>query len=402
MVVEKTDAQLVVLARSGDKDAFGHLISRYQLLAKRIAVGMVANEDIAQDLVQEAMLQAYLSLNHLREDQRFKNWLYGIVLNVCRSYIRDQKAVFFSLEAMAGGMSFDAIRFTGVSPDPQQVAQEQELYGLVLAAVNELSQKNRMATLLFYQEQLSLQEVAAILGVSAVAVKGRLHKSRSQIKARLMPLYAEMNHVVSAKLRRNTMVKVTIADVLREEHNGTQAYVVVLLDEAGHRLLPIWVGKWEGESIAIGLRGHPRPRPFTYKFMANLLEAVGAKLEEVRIEAIREGTFYAVAKLKSGDRVQEVDARPSDAIALALHLDSPIYATQEVLEQGKVDVPAEEVEKRQLGQGLDNLMQEMEEQWMREQQQRAVQSPPSEEEMNEANQKLITRMFGSESDQADS
>jgi len=75
-----------------------------------------------------------------------------------------------------------------------------------------------------------------------------------------MPLYAEMNYAVSVKHRRNTMVKVTIADVLQEEHNGTQVYVVVLLDEAGHRL-PIWVGKWEGESIAIGLRGHDRPRP---------------------------------------------------------------------------------------------------------------------------------------------
>jgi RNA polymerase sigma factor (sigma-70 family) len=398
VVEEKIDAELVVQARSGDKEAFGQLIARYQLLAHRIAIGMVANEEIAQDLVQEAMLQAYLSLNHLQKDSSFKNWLYGIVLNVCRSYIRDQKAVFFSLDAMAGGISFDAIRFTGVVPDPQQVAAEQELYSLVLAAVNELSEKNRMATLLFYQEQLSLQEVAALLGISVVAVKGRLHKSRSHLKARLMPLYAEMNHAVSAQLRRNTMVKVTVADVLREEHNGTQAYVVVLLDEAGHRLLPIWVGKWEGESIAISLRGHPRPRPLTYKFMANLLEAVGASLEEVRIEAIREGTFYAVAKLKSGDTVQEVDARPSDAIALALHLGSPLYAAQEVLEQGGFDVPAQEVEKRQLGQGLDRWMREMEEQWIREQQQRAAQSPPTAAEMNEARQKLITLMFSSELD----
>lgn len=398
MEVEKTDAELVALARSGDKDAFGQLIERYQLLVKRIAIGMVANDDIAQDLVQEAMLQAYLSLNHLQEDGRFKNWLYGIVLNVCRSYIRDQKAVFFSLDAMAGGISFDAIRLTGVVPDPQQVAEEQEFYGLVLKAVKELSEKNRMATLLFYQEQLSLQEVAALLGISVVAVKGRLHKSRSQIKARLMPLYAEMNHAVSVQLSRNTMVKVTVADVLRQEHNGTQAYVVVLLDEADHRLLPIWVGKWEGESIAIGLRGHSRPRPLTYKFIANLLEAVGASLEEVRIEAIREGTFYAVAKLKSGEVVREVDARPSDAIALALYLNSPIYTAEEVLEQGKLDVPAQEVEKRQLGQGINSWMPEMEEQWIREQRQRAPQSPPTEEEMIEAHQKLITLMFGSESD----
>jgi RNA polymerase sigma factor (sigma-70 family) len=406
VVGEKTDTELVVLARSGDKEAFGQLLTRYQLLAKRIAVDMVANEDIAQDLVQEAMLQAYLSLNHLQEDGRFKNWLYGIVLNVCRSYIRDQKAVFFSLEAMAGGMSFDAIQFTGVVPDPQQVAEEQELYGLVLAAINELSEKNRMTTLLFYQEQLSLQEVAAVLGISVVAVKGRLYKSRSQIKARLLPLYPEMNHAVSVKLRRDTMVKVTIADVLRQEHNGKQVYVIVLLDEAGHRLLPIWVGKWEGEAIAIGLRGSSlfRPnafrlaRPLTFNFIANLLEAVGAELVEVRIETIREGTFYAVAKLKSSDSVQEVDARPSDAIALALHLDSPVYVAQEVLERFKVDVPVEEIEKRQLGQGLENIMREMSEQRMRQEQERKATLPPTKEEIQSAYQKLIAVMFGSELD----
>jgi len=396
VVAEKTDAELVVLARSGEKEAFGQLITRYQLLAHRIAVGMVANEDIAQDLVQEAMLQAYLSLNHLQKDSSFKNWLYGIVLNVCRSYIRDQKAVFFSLEAMAGGMSFDAMQLTGVVPDPQQVAEEQELYALVLAAVNQLSEKNRMATLLFYQEQLSLLDVAAILGISVVAVKGRLHKSRSQLKAQLMPLSTEMKHRVSVKPRRNTMVKVTIADVLRQGHNGQQVYVIVLLDEVGHRLLPIWVGKWEGESIAMGLRQPSRPRPLTFNFMANLLEAVGASLESVRIEAIKEGTFYAVAQLKSGDRVREVDARPSDAIALALRLNSPIYVAEEVLEQAKLDVPVEELEQRQLGQGVENIMREMESQQMRQEQERQAKSPPTPEEIQSAYQELIAVMFGSE------
>ena len=92
---------------------------------ERIAIGMVANEDVAQDLVQEAMLQAYLCLDRLQDDKRFQNWLYGIVLNVCRSHIRDRKPVFFSLEAIAGGLHFDAIPFTGVAPDPQKIAEEQ-------------------------------------------------------------------------------------------------------------------------------------------------------------------------------------------------------------------------------------------------------------------------------------
>ena len=73
---EKSDAQLVVLAREGDKNAFGYLARRYQSMAERIAMGMVANGFLAQELAQEAILQAYLSLDHLRVNDRFKSWLY--------------------------------------------------------------------------------------------------------------------------------------------------------------------------------------------------------------------------------------------------------------------------------------------------------------------------------------
>ncbi len=98
---EKSDAELVDLARTGDKHAFGILIERYQGISIRVALRMVANEEIARELVQDALLQAFLSLDHLREGARFRNWLYGIVLNVCRNHIRSQKIEFFSLEALS-------------------------------------------------------------------------------------------------------------------------------------------------------------------------------------------------------------------------------------------------------------------------------------------------------------
>jgi DNA-directed RNA polymerase specialized sigma24 family protein len=106
-IEQAADTELVKLARAGDKAAFGCLIERYQPMAKRIALSMVHNETIAKDLVQEAMLQAYLSLKNLRREQQFKSWLYGIVLNVCRSYLRDQQTNFFSWEAMQGGVQLE-------------------------------------------------------------------------------------------------------------------------------------------------------------------------------------------------------------------------------------------------------------------------------------------------------
>ncbi len=383
---ERADTELVALARAGDKGAFGHLIERYQPMARYIALGMVANEDIAQELAQEAMLQAYLSLDHLRDDRRFKSWLYGIVLNVCRSYVRDQKVDFFSWEAIAGGLQFGAIPFSGLHPDPQEMAEEQELHRLVLAAIATLSPKNRAATLLFYYEQLSLQEIAAILGVSVVAVKGRLHKARNQLKQWLLPLFLETDHTQ----RRKTMIKVTVADVVKQEREDKHFQVVVLLDEAGRRALPIWVGPVEGQAIAMGLREYTPFRPMTFDFMAKLLQAAGVEVEEVRVEALKEDTFYAIVKLHCGDRVREIDARPSDAIALALRLGSPIYVAEGVWAKAGFDIPEETGKGPGLGQGLDDIVKE----WEGEQQAFQSRPCPTKEEKDEAYRELMAFMFG--------
>ena len=88
---EATDADLVELARTDNTEAFRLLLERYHSLAFAIALHFVAQPETAQDLVQEAMLQAYLSLDHLRDATRFKSWFYGIVLNVCRYWRRRQQ-----------------------------------------------------------------------------------------------------------------------------------------------------------------------------------------------------------------------------------------------------------------------------------------------------------------------
>lgn len=383
----RTDAELVALARSGDKGAFGHLIERYQQMAKRIAMGMVADEDITRELAQEAVLQAYLSLDRLRDDARFKNWLYGIVLNVCRSYLRDQKMVLYSLEAMAEGLPFGASPFSSASPDPQEAAERQELHGRVLEAVNALSPKHEAATLLFYYGQLSLREVAKVLGISVGAVKGRLHRARKLLRMRLLPLYSETSRLIEG---RREMIKVTIADVV-EQKKG-QSYVIVLHDKTGHRILPIWIGAFEAWAIAVHLLEHSPFRPLTHDFMTNLLATVGVELEEVRVEALKEDTFYAVAKLRSGDTVQEVDARPSDAIALALRTGSPVYVTHEVMEKTGVDVSDDADKAPQLGRGLKSIMQE----WESELKATGVPARSTEEQRGKAYQELIDFLRGGE------
>jgi RNA polymerase sigma factor (sigma-70 family) len=335
----RTDSELVALARGGDKAAFGQLIERHQQMVRRIVTGIVASAEIARELAQEALLQAYLSLDHLRDDARFKSWLYGITLNVCRSYLREQKSDALSLEALLGGVRGDHVALLESSAvvDPQVVAEEQELHRLVLHAVEGLSPKDRAATLMFYYEQLSIEEIAAILGISVVAVKGRLHRARKQLRERLLPLYQELHPAVQ---RRKKMIKARVNSV--RINMATQQRVVILQDEPGRHALIIWIAHAEAYSIAMGLKGEATPRPLTMQFVANILKATGAQLEEVRIEALKDEIFYAVAKVRSGDNVQEIDARPSDALALAVQMGSPIYIAEEVMEKAGLPIPEHE------------------------------------------------------------
>ena len=184
---DSDDTELIFLTLQGDKTAFSQLVLRYQPMAQQIANRMIGNEDLAQELVQDAMLQAYLSLAKLRNPKCFKSWLYGIVLNVCRNNLRRRRIIPFSFEAMIRDFGTEPVSINDRSLDPQQVAEWEEISAALLEAIDTLSDRNRLATLLFYREQLSLQEVANRLDISVGAVKGRLHKSRHQLRKQLLP-----------------------------------------------------------------------------------------------------------------------------------------------------------------------------------------------------------------------
>ncbi len=137
--------------------------------------------------------------------------------------------------------------------------------------------------------------------------------------------------------------------------------LVTLLDEAGNRLLFIWIGREQAETMAMHLLEYPTPRPQTYTFMANLLQAAGVELEAVQIDALEKSVFTATVKLLVGETTQEVDARPSDAINLALRVDCPIYVAESVME--KIGVDISEAGKLPTGTGLDLIKQRIEERW---------------------------------------
>jgi RNA polymerase sigma factor (sigma-70 family) len=332
-----TDAELVARVREGDKEAFGYLVERYQQMVERIARKMIADGWIAHELAQESILQAYLSLKHLRDASRFKSWLYGITLNICRSHLQDQQRDILSLETIIGGLRNDTVISLDDTVDPQAVAEEHDLHRLVLQAIDDLSPKDKEATLLFYYEQLTLQEIAALLDVSVGTIKGRLHRARKQLQERLSTEYAPGR---SKRQRRLSMRQVTI-DAVRE-HPDTRQSFVVLKDEHDTRLV-IWIGKAEALTIAAGLTEVSPPRPMTAHLMASLFDVTGIKLKEVRIEACKDDIFYAVITIAHGNEEHDLDARPSDALALAVLMKRPMYVADTLMERFEPAIPCEKV-----------------------------------------------------------
>jgi bifunctional DNase/RNase len=128
----------------------------------------------------------------------------------------------------------------------------------------------------------------------------------------------------------------------------TNQPIVLLREREGERYLPIWIGAMEATAIAFALQGIVTARPMTHDLLKNVLEEVGVRVERIVITELREGTFYATIQLQQNGSSYEVSSRPSDAIALAVRVNVPIFANEDVLTEASIlikDDEEQEVEK---------------------------------------------------------
>jgi bifunctional DNase/RNase len=116
----------------------------------------------------------------------------------------------------------------------------------------------------------------------------------------------------------------------------TKTPIVVLKDEAESLNLPIWIGLLEATSMATELEGVKMARPMTHDLLRELLDRFGASVESIEVTELRENTFYAVIHIDIAGKHVAIDARPSDAISLALRTESPIYVSHQVLEASSI------------------------------------------------------------------
>lgn len=132
--------------------------------------------------------------------------------------------------------------------------------------------------------------------------------------------------------------------------------IVILRDVENQLFLPIWIGISEAQAIASRIEGIEPPRPMTHDLLRSMLDQLGATLAKVVISDLKENTFFAALHLSQGDRSVVIDARPSDAIALALRADAPIFVLQSVLDQAQaVDLAAKATDQEKLKKWLEEI-----------------------------------------------
>lgn len=136
----------------------------------------------------------------------------------------------------------------------------------------------------------------------------------------------------------------------------TNMPIVILKDVSGNSVLPIWVGVYEANAIALEIEKVATPRPMTHDLIKNLLTGLNTSVRKVVVSDLREDTFYAVIWLEQDGQTISIDSRPSDALAVALRLDCPIFVEEDVLKSSKVSTStAEKATSEELRKWLENL-----------------------------------------------
>jgi bifunctional DNase/RNase len=139
----------------------------------------------------------------------------------------------------------------------------------------------------------------------------------------------------------------------------TNMPIVILKDVEGNSVLPIWVGVYEANAIALEIEKVTTPRPMTHDLIKNLLLGLGGGLSKVVVSELKDDTFYAVIWMERGGELIAIDSRPSDALALALRLDCPIFVDEEVLRSSKVsNAVSDKANSEELRRWLENLSDE--------------------------------------------
>ena len=335
------EKEYIEQATQGDKKAFNVLAERYYAHCFDKAKSILGDNSLAQDVAQISLFQAYCSLGKLQNTARFKSWLLGIVQNISRNYLKQKKQTFFSLDNLTSSLS--------ASSDEQT----EHLSKLIAEAIKSLEIHYREVITAFYYDGLGLSEIALRQQISPETAKVRLYRGRQILKARLSAHQDLYYYYRKPTNKKKAMKKLTIADVYLKEDGSAG---LLLQSEGGGYFLPIMVGFLEARAIFTGLQGIKTSRPMSHDLTVSILESTGATLDKVCVNKLVEGVYYAYLAIKHNGKVVQVDARPSDAVALAVRFNTPIFVAKEVLDKAGIPIPKAYQNTKPKGKGINKFV----------------------------------------------
>jgi RNA polymerase sigma-70 factor (ECF subfamily) len=327
------DATLIASVLAGEREAFDILLARYSSSVLRLCTALLGNPFEAQDIAQEAALQAFLGLARLQEPARFAAWFHAIAANLARSALRRRRE--HSLSRLSDDATLQVV-WIDAPPPLEEYQMLREIHETILLALADLSLVNRQAVIGYYLQGYSYEELAELLGVPISTVKGRLFQGRKLLKTLLRPL-ADTLLYPSGKQRK--VQNMTTNDLVELQIDSvrtlllTRQHLVILRDPQTERGLPIRLTASEVDALVVALRASREANEllFPQNLSQRLLESFGAQLQRVVINALTGQTLYATLWIRRGTQTYEVDVRLSEALALAVRMDAPLFITRSLL-----------------------------------------------------------------------
>jgi RNA polymerase sigma-70 factor (ECF subfamily) len=180
-----SDAELVRLARTGRAEAYAELAQRWAARVTALCHARVRRADVADDLAQETLLRGFRAIHTLSDPERFGAWLSGIALRACLDWLKSKQNGQVTFSAMQTGADADE-PFGGEHPSTFDLVGQADEVRRLMAAVGDLPEQYRTVLLLYYYEDVTYQDLASMLGVSAATINARLTRARALLRERLM------------------------------------------------------------------------------------------------------------------------------------------------------------------------------------------------------------------------
>ena len=334
----RTDAELVAAVLAGDREAFGPLLARWQPSVVGLCRRLLGPGPLAEDVAQEAAVQAFLGLARLADPARFGAWLHAIAANQARMALRRRHRL--TLEGLPPHVA-EGLPGGEAGPTPEDAWASREVHQAILAALQALPPATREAVVGFYLQGYSYQELAELLDLPLSTVRGRLHHGRRRLRRALRPLADELLTLTPTQQEEHRMDTTALldADVAFVGRLAFSTDCVVMLQERhGPRRLALEpVDAVTGEVVE---RLHKRQQPLaptTHDLLPRLVAALDGRVEQVSIRRLVGEAVYADITLDHDGRRRQVEARPGDAVALALLASAPIRVAAAVMEAAGFD-----------------------------------------------------------------